>query len=166
MVNILQSDVMIDFVYPFLLIFFIIFAILEKTKTFGDDKKQLNALIGAVVGLIFVSAVSPKDFVNDLVLFLAVAAVVVLIVLMLLGFSTGSKISGEGVPLGLKWALGIIFIIAITIALFLITGVWDTFTDTIFRSNWSNDVWSNIIFIVIIAAALTAVIVTTKKSTS
>lgn len=163
MANILQHEILTEFVYPFLLVFFIIFAILEKTKTFGDDKKQLNAFVAFVIGLIFVGAVSPKGFVNNLVLFLAVAAVVILVILMLWGFSTGSKISGEGVPAGLKWAFGIIIVIAVAIAMFLITGVWDTVIDSLFRSNWSSDVWSNVIFVFIIAGALAAVLAVGKS---
>jgi len=166
MANILQSEVLINFVYPFLLIFFIVFAILEKTKTFGEGKAQLNAFIGVVIGLIFVGAVSPKDYVNQLVLFLAVALVVIFVVLMMWGFSTGSDLSKGTDNKGLKWALGLIFVLAVVIALFLITGVWDTVIETLFKSNWSSDVWTNVIFIVIIAAALAAVLYGAKKAKS
>ena len=70
--NILQHEILTDFVYPFLLVFFIIFALLEKTKIFGTDKKQLNALVAFVIGLIFVAAVDPKLIVGDLILFLTI----------------------------------------------------------------------------------------------
>ena len=55
--TILQSSIFTDFAFPFLLIFFILFGILEKTKVFGDDKHTLNAMISFVVGLIFVYAI-------------------------------------------------------------------------------------------------------------
>jgi multisubunit Na+/H+ antiporter MnhB subunit len=57
MTTILQAPLLIDFIYPFLLIFFIVFAILEKSKLFGDEKKQLNALVALVIGLIFISII-------------------------------------------------------------------------------------------------------------
>ena len=50
--NILQHETLTSFVYPFLLIFFIVFAILEKTKIFGEEKKQVNAFVAFVIGLI------------------------------------------------------------------------------------------------------------------
>lgn len=161
MTNILQNEIMVDFVYPFLLIFFIVFAVLEKTKLFGDDKKQLNALIGFVIGLIFVGAVSPKLFVGELILFLTVAIVVVFVVMVLWGFATGSDKQFEGNAL--KIIIGIVVVIAVIVALFLITGVWDTVIDTLFKSNWSEDVWVNIVFIVVIALALAAVLLGAGK---
>ena len=42
MANLLQHPVMTDFVYPFLLVFFILFAILEKTKIFGEKAKEVK----------------------------------------------------------------------------------------------------------------------------
>lgn len=147
---------MTDFVYPFLLIFFIIFAVLEKTKIFGEDKKQLNALISFVIGLIFVAAVSPKLIVGNLVLFLAVAIVIVFVVLLIWGFITGEEAKFSSGPL--KIIAGFVVVIGVIIAIFLITGIWDQVTDTLFRSSWSEDVWSNVIFIVIVAIALAAIL--------
>ncbi len=151
--NILQSEVLTSFVYPFLLVFFIVFAVLEKTKVFGGDKKQINALTAFIIGLIFVAAVDPKLIVSNLILFLSVALVVVFVVLVLWSFASGE----EGFKLEatwLKWVVGFIIIAAVVIAMFLITGVWDTVVDTVFRSDWSSDLWTNVIFIVIIAVAL------------
>lgn len=153
---------MTDFVYPFLLIFFIIFAVLEKTKIFGGDKKQLNALVSFVIGLIFVAAVSPKLIVGNLVLFLSVAIVIVFVVLLIWGFITGEEAKFSSGPL--KIIAGFAVVIGVVIALFLITGIWDQVTDTLFRSSWSEDVWSNIIFIVIVAIALAAILLGGKKA--
>src|SRR3989344_6435799 len=95
--NILQHEALTDFVYPFLLVFFIVFAILEKTKVLGSEKKQINAFVAFVIGLIFVAAVNPKIIVTDLVLFLSVALVIVFVVLLLWGFVSGSEAKfGEG----------------------------------------------------------------------
>lgn len=84
--NILQSDILTKFAYPFLLIFFIVFAILEKTKLFGEDKKQTNALIEFVIGLIFVGFAYPKEVVSNMIQFLTVAIIVLFVVLLLWGF--------------------------------------------------------------------------------
>ncbi|MBU0958668.1 MAG: hypothetical protein KKB31_01855 [Nanoarchaeota archaeon] len=160
--NILQHEVLTGFLYPFLLVFFIVFAVLEKTKIFGEDKKQINALTAFVIGLIFVAAIEPKIIVENLILFLIVAIVAMFVVLILWSFATGGGIS-MGDSKGLKWAIGIVIILAVVVALFLITGVWDTVIDTVFKSDWSSDFWTNVIFIVVIAAALALAIGKAKK---
>lgn len=155
--TILQHWVLTKFVYPFLLIFVIIFGILQKTKLFGEGKKQLDAVVAFVAGLIFVAAVDPTLIVDKLVLFLSVAIVIVFVVLLLWGFVTGGDAHfGSSKPV--KIAAFIVIILAVIIAMFLITGIWDTVIDTLFRQNWSEDVWTNILFLVVLAAAIAAVV--------
>jgi len=155
--TILQNEVLTKFVYPFLLIFFIVFAVLEKTKVLGDERKQLNALVAFVIGLIFVGAVFPKLVVSNMILFLTVALVVVFVVLLLWGFvSSGEK--GFEISRGLKIFLFIVLGIAVIIAVFWATGVGGGFFDFLFSSSWSNAFWTNFLFIVVIAAALALVI--------
>ncbi|MEK6945681.1 MAG: hypothetical protein AABW63_02720 [Nanoarchaeota archaeon] len=158
--NILQSPVLTNFIYPFLLIFFIAFAILEKTKIFGSDKKQVNAFTALVIGLIFVGAIFPKYIVTHLVLFLSVGLVIVFVVLLLWGFITGGEAKFEGK--GIKIGAGIVVILAVLIAMFLITGIWDDVINALFKQSWSTDVWSNIILVVLIAAALAVVLMSGK----
>ena len=150
--TILQHWILTRFAYPFLLIFFIVFAVLEKTKIFGDDKKQLNALVAFVIGLIFISVVYPTLVVENLILFLTVALVVVFIALLLWGFVSGgeAKISSKG----LKIVAGILIVIAVAIALLWAMGIWDEFANLLFKQSWSKSFWTNLIFIVVIAVAL------------
>ncbi len=151
--TILQSEILTKFVYPFLLIFFIVFAVLEKTKVLGDDKKQLNALVAFVIGLIFVGAVFPKLVVANMILFLTVALIVMFVVLLLWGFiSSGDK--GFEISKGLKIFLFIVLGIAVVVAVFWAMGVGGGFFDFLFSSSWSNAFWTNFLFVVIIAAAL------------
>mgnify|MGYP001597721620 CR=1 FL=1 len=103
----LQHWIFSKFLLPFLLVFFIVFAILEKTKLFGDGKKQLNALTSFVIGLIFVSAVYPKLVVENMILFLTVTLVCVFVVLLLWGFIFGDK-EGFKLEKWMKWTLGIV----------------------------------------------------------
>lgn len=151
--TILQSEILTKFVYPFLLIFFIVFAVLEKTKVLGDNQKQLNALLAFVIGLIFVGAVFPKLVVANMILFLTVALVIVFVVLLLWGFvSSGEK--GFEISKGLKTFLFIVLGIAVVVAVFWAVGVGGGFFDFLFSSSWSNAFWTNFLFIVVIAAAL------------
>jgi len=155
--NVLQSEVLTEFLYPFLLIFFIVFALLEKTQIFGDDKKQVNAMIAFVIGIMFVAAVDTQLLVGNLVVFLSVGVVLVFVVLLLWGFVTGEKAKFEGGG-GLKIFIAIIIIIAVVIFLFVATGISNDAVEWLFESSWSSDVWTNLIFVVIIAAALAVVL--------
>src|SRR4030067_2089969 len=103
----LQNWIFTKFLFPFLLVFFLVFAILEKTKLFGDGKKQLNALIAFVIGLIFVGAVYPKLVVENMILFLTVAMVIVFVVLLLWGFVFGEIKEGFKPADWTRWILGI-----------------------------------------------------------
>lgn len=161
--NILQSEVLTEFLYPFLLVFFIVFALLEKTKIFGDDKKQVNALIAFVVGLMFVAAVDTQLLVGNMVLFLAVGVVIVFVILLLWGFVTGEEAKFGGKSTALKAIIAVIIILAVVIFLFIVTGIHEQVYDFFFDSDWSGDVWTNIIFIIIIGAALAVVLVTGGK---
>ena len=158
----LQHWIFTRFALPFLLIFFIVFAVLEKTKILGDDKKQLNALIAFVIGLIFVGVTYPMGVVENLILFLTVALVVIFVGLLLWGFISGGsemKIQSKG----LKWAGGIFIGIAVIGAVFWATGLHTQIIDLLFKQNWSNLFWTNALFVVLIAIAL-AVILGKKRT--
>ena len=159
--TILQSDIAVRFIYPFLLVFFILFAVLEKTKVLGDGKKSINAMVAFVVGLIFIAAVSPKLIVGNLVLFLSVALVIMFVVLLLWGFVSAGDDKSQFMkaPRGLKWIIGIVIVIAVFVVVSLSAGLnLGGFLDKLFYSSWSSSFWSNVLFIVLIAVALAVAI--------
>jgi hypothetical protein len=156
----LQHWIFSKFLLPFLLVFFIVFAILEKTKLFGDGKKQLNALISFVIGLIFVGAVYPKLVVGNMILFLTVALVCVFVVLLLWGFVFGDE-KGFTAQKWMKWVLGIVVGGAFIGAVLWATG-WSSSVGS-FLSGQSQ-IWTNIAFVVVIAIALALVLIGKKES--
>ena len=159
--TILQHWLFTRFAFPFLLVFFIVFAILEKTKLLGEGKKQLNALIAFIIGLIFIAFAYPVDVVNNLILFLSVALIVVFIALIIWGFVSGeTKVESKGVKVG---AL-VVLMIAVIIAVLWATGVYDNLTDWISSQNWSSTFWTSLLFIVVIAIALSLVLKGSKDS--
>jgi len=163
-ITFLQNPVLTKFVYPFLLMFFIIFAILEKSKLFGEGKQQINALIAFVIGFIFVTAVFPKEMGTNLILFLTIAVIVVFVVLVLWGFIMGEEgLKFATIPKGIKWAIGIFIIIAVAIAVLWAAGInIGNFLDNLFNISWSSTFWTNFVFIVVVAIAL-AVVLKMKK---
>ncbi len=160
--TILQHPVATKFIYPFLLMFFIVFAILEKTKVLGD-KKQINALVAFVIGLIFVSAAYPKMVVGNMVLFLTIALIVVFVALMLWGFIAGEDgLKFKSAPPALKWAIGVIVVVGVFLAVLWASGLGLGFFGNLFGEN-TKAFWTNAFFIVMIAIALAVVMATDKK---
>lgn len=167
--TILQHWIFTRFALPFLLIFFIVFGILEKTKLFGSDNKQLNALIAFVIGLILIAATSPTLTISNLVLFFTVAIVVLFIALLLWGFITGEEgLKFDKIPKPLKWFIGIVIVVAVIIALLWALGVEGTIfgvaSNFFFKSDWSKSFWTNLSFVVVIIVALVLVLRKTKNS--
>lgn len=160
--TILQHWIFTKFALPFLLVFAIVFAILEKTEVLGKDKHQVNAIVAFVVGLIFVGAAYPKEIVGNLILFLTVAIVVVFVGLLLWGFVSGGK--AEIGDSKVKWVAGGAVTIAVIIALLWASGTQGGIFDFLFGQSWSASFWTNVLFIVIIVAAIAIVVYTSKSS--
>ena len=163
-VTFLQSPVLVNFVYPFLFIFFVIFAILEKSKIFGEDRKQINALIAFVIGFIFVSAIFPKEMGMNLILFLTIGVIVVFVFLVLWGFITGEAgLKWDNMTKGIRWAIAILLLIAVAIATLWAAGVnIGNLFDDILHISWGGQFWTNFVFIVVVVIALAVVLRTTK----
>ena len=53
-----------DVLLPFLLVFTIVFAILEKTNILGEDKKNFNVIIALVIGALLVSQTALVEIIN------------------------------------------------------------------------------------------------------
>lgn len=158
--NIFQNEILTNFIYPFFLLFFIIFAILEKTKILGDGKKQLNALVALIISLIFVSVAYPKMVVGNMILFLTVALVVVFVALLLWGFISGSELKEGGTFLDgkVKKVLAVVVVVAVIFAVLWATGLSDAFFGTITGFDFSGTFFTNVMFIIVVAVALAVAI--------
>ena len=104
-----------DILLPFLLVFSIVFAILEKTKILGADKTNISAIVSIVVGLL---VVVQKGIVQTINLFLPRVSLIIIVILMgllVISMVMGKEFSGlKGGVLG--FAI-VIIIIAIILAL-------------------------------------------------
>jgi len=164
MANILQADLMVNFLYPLLLIFFITFAILEKSNIFGKDKSQLNSAVALIIGLVFVGAVFPMFIVQDLVLYMSVGLIVVFIGLMMWGFLIGTSDGVRVKDKGIHKMFAFLVIGATVFAILWATGYGSAVVDalsnffsTLFDSNWSSAFWTNVVTIGIIFIAIAVV---------
>ena len=111
----------------FVLVFAVIFGILQKTELFGSGKKQLDAIIAVVIGLITSTVAYSTDIIQRLVPFMAVVAVILLIFLVLVGFMYhGSEFKVHN---RVRLFFGVGIFVALAIAVIYITGAWDYLAD-------------------------------------
>jgi hypothetical protein len=165
--TIFQATILTNFIYPFLLLFFLLFAILEKTKLLGSENtRQLNALISVIISLIFVGAVFPKIVVGNLVLFLAVGVVVIFVIMLLWGFVAGKDkidLGKTGKVIAVLIILGVILVILGSIGFGPVGEVVNKIGKFMFNSGWSSSFWTNALFVIIVAVALAIVLKSQKK---
>lgn len=116
-VSYMQQYGIYDVVLPFLLIFAIMFAVLEKTKIFGENKTNINSIIALVIGLLLVAQ---KSIVDTILTFLPRAALIMVVILMyllLLSMVAGQEQGYKGlqkIPLGIAM---VVILVAVIIAL-------------------------------------------------
>ena len=146
--TIFQNWIFRDYILPFLLVFVLVFAVLEKTKLLGDGKKQLDAIVALIIGLIVVGVLYPKDIMANMILFLSVSLVIVFVFLLLYGFVVGDK-DGFKLSSELKIALGIIIGVAVIFAVVWAMGLNVEIFDILFKQSWSESLWTNVVFIAI-----------------
>ena len=93
-VRTLESWGLTDVMLPFLLIFVIVYAILQKTKILGEARKNLNVIIAVVMGLLvviphvtgrFTADSDPVLIINDALPQLSIVLVAVIFLLILIG---------------------------------------------------------------------------------
>jgi hypothetical protein len=121
-IDFLQDFGLFDVILPFLLIFAIIFAILEKTLILGKDKegmpqKNLNSIVALVVALLFVSANKAVNLIATALPNIALMIVVGLSFLLMLGifwkseeFDFKSKSKGWYITFSIIMFIALIFI--------------------------------------------------------
>jgi hypothetical protein len=165
--TILSHPIFIETILPFLLVFTIVFAVLQKSKIFGEGKKQIDSIVSLVIGLVLISFAQATGIIIQLIPFLAVSLVVILVFMLLLGsFTKEGELAKELHP-GIKWVLIIGSLIAVIIAVLFITGTWDYIYDFIFLTGIEgSSIVLNAVFFVVIIAAVIFVIWGAKKKDS
>lgn len=162
--TLLSNPLVINGILPFLLVFAVVFAVLQKSKILGDGKRQLDAVVAAVVGLILVSFAYATGIIVSLVPFLAVSVVILLVFLILYSMIFQGEDSKKfGLPNGLKLGLGIIIIVAVAAAVLVATGAWEYLSGYLTGGNTSAVV-ANVVFVIILVGAIVAVTWKSKET--
>ncbi|MEK6793004.1 MAG: hypothetical protein AABX96_00715 [Nanoarchaeota archaeon] len=162
--TILSSPIISEAVLPFILIFTVVFAILQKSAILGKDKKQIDALVGIVFGLVTITFAKAVGIINQLLPFLAVSVILILVFLILVALFH-KDIDGKEFALseGFKKTIMILSFIAVAIAGLVFTGAWNYLANKFSGSDGSSLV-TNIVFIAIIVGGFLIVFFGDKGS--
>lgn len=95
-------------VIPFILVFAVIFAILEKSKLLGDDKRAVNAIVALVVALATTGAAAVTGVIGAMIPLVVLSIIVLLLFFLVYGLFAGdiSQV-GPGIRIGFGIAAGI-----------------------------------------------------------
>lgn len=169
-VNFFKEFGLFSVVLPFLLVFTIVFAILEKTRILGTEKdgspkKQLNIMVAFVFGMLVVAANSIVSAINKALPNIVFLIVIIISFLMLVGtfFKTQEMEYNKILPMGI-----FMFIIFILVVLIFANSIQKTPTQSYLGyivdyviNNASGTVVTSIIFLLV---AVAAVVYVTKAS--
>ena len=149
-----------DVVLPFLLVFTLVYAILEKTKVLGSEeiegkkytKKNLNAIVAFVIALLVVSSTKLVATINTMLANIVLLLVLAVFFLLLVGsfFKSEGEVFLEG---GWKVVFMIIMFIGIMLIFFHSIGWLGTFWNY-FSGNLSTQWIGGLILVVIIIIAI------------
>jgi hypothetical protein len=156
--SIFLSEVFTKYILPFLLVFTLVFALLEKSKLLGDGKKQINAVVALIVGLIAIGFAYSTHIINNMIGFLSVFGIIFFIFLLLYAFFASTK-DGLSIHKGIIIAGGVVALIGVLVASLYFSGAWNWLTGNVFNQSWAGSLWTNILFIAVIIGAMILVLV-------
>ena len=152
-----------EMLLPFLLVFVVVFAILQKSKILGDGKAQIDAIVGLVIGLILIGVPGPRDIIVGIMPWLAVGVSVILVFMILYGFVAGD-LSGANVKPWMKITFGILAgVFTIGVVLY-VSGIWRYILGW-FSGEESSDIWMNVVMIALVVGAGVVAVVSGGKKT-
>lgn len=159
-----------DVVLPFLLVFTIVFAILEKTKVFGTEdidgkkysKKNLNAMAAFVIAMLVILSSKLVEIITKVSSQVVILLLLVVLFLLLVGsfFKEGESVALEG-----GWKTFFMFLMFIGIAVIFMGAMKTEDGTTWIQVFWNfasegsggNAVGSIVLFVIIILAMVYAV---------
>ena len=117
-------------ILPFLLVYVVVFAILEKSNIFSggsaqeDQVRKVNAIVAFVFALFVVASLQTVRFIESLIINVVLVIIFILLVLILLGFIFGEdykkliRDSNDNLKPGVAYSIaGVVFLVALYILL-------------------------------------------------
>lgn len=150
-----------DVLLPFLLIFIIIFAVLEKTKILGDAKKNLNSGLALVISLIVViphstgnypAGYDPVEIINAALPSVSIVVVAIIMLLIMIGlFAHDQVYLGLSMPGWIAFVSIIVLIIIFGSAAGWYASGFNSWLESVFGSDALAVVIMLLVFGIIIA---------------
>ncbi len=131
-----------DVLLPFLLVFTVMFAILERTKVLGVEsngitKKNLNAMVAFVTAFFVVASSKLVETITRVSSEIIILMMLLVFFLMLVGtFYKKSDIDKEGVFLEKEWKTGFMAFVAICIVFIFLNALTNETGDTWLEVFW------------------------------
>ena len=161
MSNIFANSFFTEMLLPFLLIFVVVFAILQKSKILGESKAQIDAMVALVVGLLLIGVAGPREIIVGIMPWMAVGIAVILVFMILYGFVAGD-LSGSNVPKWMKITFGILAGLFTLAVVLYISGLGEILLEW-FSLSGSGDIWMNVLMIALVFGAMAFAIWGGKK---
>ena len=161
--RIVESYGVLDFFIPFILVFTIVFAILQQSKILGQKSKNFNVVVALVLGLLFViphmtgqypPGYDPVEIMNEALPSISLVGVSIIMVMILLGLF-GGKFSNAFNPYILLISLGFVIYIFLS-SLGILEAPNDIF------SWWSEETTE--LMLVIFVFAIIVILITREKT--
>ena len=156
-----------DIFLPFILVYAVVFAILEKSGIFekeGSEKnsRTVNAVIAFVFGLFVVASIQAVKYIQSLIVNIVVFLIFILTTLIALGFIFGKDFFAhmfhdkDGKPnKRIIWTVGGIVVAVAVGILFAVLGVWDWLFGLIGKvAVTGEDIATIIVFILVIGVLI------------
>jgi len=155
-----------DVLLPFLLIFTVVFAVLEKSKILGEDSRRFNVIIALIMGLavviphslgIYPQGVDAVTIINTALPNVSVVIIAVIMLLILIGVF-GFELQGGGAVSGIVGILAFLIVVYI----FGSAAQWWIIPDMLW---WLSDPDTQALIVVILVFGIIVWFITGEKKT-
>lgn len=147
-----------EMLLPFLLVFVVVFAILQKSKILGEGKAQIDSLVAMVVGLLLIGVKQPREIIVGIMPWMAVGIAVILTFLILYGFVAGDLTKA---PDWMKITFGILAGLFTLGVVIYVSGFHHVVAG--WFSGDSTGQWSNVVMILLVIGAMVVAVFSGKK---
>jgi len=161
-----QTYGIMDFLLPFILVFTIVFAVLQRTKILGDKAKNFNVVVALVLGLIFVVphvtgtyplGYDPVSVMNNALPSISLISIAAIMLLLLMGIF-GAKFAASASP--------VIAVVAIGFVIYVFGAALGLWTSPSGRFNWWDSQVTELIIIILVFGVIVWFITKEEKSTA
>lgn len=122
--NVLKAIGAFRVIFPFMLIFSVVFGTLERTKVFGDDASDVNALVAFSIAILFIGMGSAVGTLSSFVPLVGLLSVFVISLIMIIAlfYDDVSKLMEET---NWKWVVIAVVMGWLIIGLLYAMGAWE-----------------------------------------